>query len=138
MRILVFSLVILATPALAQEAGQQIVSPDAFREYAEGYTLYFEQDGEPFGTESFEEGGATKWRYDDGSCVAGAWRPHGGQICFFYGDNQGVLCWRMTRREGVDGMIAKLLSDGENKGMELHITRRDKVPLLCGEPGTES
>ena len=32
------------------------------------------------------------------------------------------------------GMLARLL-DGENAGLELRVTRRDRVPLLCGEPG---
>ncbi|MEM7236962.1 MAG: hypothetical protein AAF501_03935 [Pseudomonadota bacterium] len=129
-------LLVAATPCLAQDSTIDLLSPDEFRDYAEGYTLYFEQDGSPFGTESFEEGGATTWRYGDGSCVNGAWRPHGGQICFFYGDDQGVLCWRMYR-DG-DDLLARLLDGGEEAGgLELRITRRDRKPLLCGEPGTE-
>lgn len=111
------------------------ISPSEFRDYAEGYTLYFERDGKPFGAESFGEGGETQWRFQDGSCVRGAWRPHGAQLCFFYGPGTEVQCWRMLR-DG-DAMIAKLLGDGEGAGMELHITGRDKRPLLCGEPGTE-
>ncbi|MEM9046571.1 MAG: hypothetical protein AAGC81_17960 [Pseudomonadota bacterium] len=122
---------LVATPAGAQE----IMSPEDFRDYAEGYTLYFEEGGELFGTESFEADGSTTWRYRDGSCVEGAWRPHGGQVCFYYGDSQGVLCWRMLR-DG-DDIIARLLGEAENSGMELRITRRDKKPLLCGDPGTE-
>ncbi|MEM8792990.1 MAG: hypothetical protein AAGE80_15325 [Pseudomonadota bacterium] len=127
---------LLLTILLAMPAGaQEIMSPEAFREYSEGFTLYFEQDGEPFGTESFGEGGSTTWRYRDGSCIEGVWKPHGGQVCFFYGDQQGVLCWRMLR-DG-DDIIARLLGEAENAGMELRITRRDKKPLLCGDPGTE-
>lgn len=128
-------LALIAAPALAQDTELEIMGPEAFRDYAEGYTLYFEQDGEPFGTESFEEGGATRWRYGDGSCIDGSWRPHGGQVCFYYGDTQGVLCWRMFR-DG-DDLLARLLGDGENAGMELRITKRDREPLLCGAPGPE-
>ena len=123
-------LLLLATPLGAQE----VMSPEEFRDYAEGYTLYFEENGEPFGTESFGTDGSTKWRYRDGSCVEGAWRPHEAQICFYYGDTQGVLCWWMLR-DG-DEIIARLLGDDQTQPLELRITRRDKRPLICGDPGT--
>ncbi|MEM0924004.1 MAG: hypothetical protein AAGI13_13230 [Pseudomonadota bacterium] len=109
------------------------ITPREFRDYAEGYTLYFERDGEAFGSESFEPGGSTTWRYRDGICVDGVWKAHGAQICFYYGNAQAVLCWRMLR-DG-DRLLARLLGDGENAGMELEITRRDRAPLICGEPG---
>ena len=116
-------------PALAEDP----VSPSEFREYAEGYTLYFERDGEPFGSETFEPGGHTQWRYVDGSCVKGVWRPHGAKICFYYGEGSEILCWRMIRDD--QGLLVRLLGDGEDAGMELRITRRDKEKPICGEPG---
>ena len=130
MRMLLAALVLLAGPALAQE----VVSPDEFRDYAEGYTLYFERDGAPFGSEAFEPGGHTRWRYTDGTCVRGVWRPHGAQLCFLYesDDESGPLCWRMLRDAG--GLLARLL-DGDNAGLEIRVTRRDHAPLLCGAPG---
>lgn len=117
------------SPALAEEP----VSPSEFRKYAEGYTLYFNRDGEPFGSERFEPGGKTEWRYLDGNCLKGAWRPHGAQICFFYGDPNEVLCWRLVRDE--EGLLVRLLGKGEDAGMELRVTRRDEVKPICGEPG---
>lgn len=125
---------LFALPAAAEEVP---VGPTEFREFAEGWTLYFERDGQFFGSESFEPGGTTRWRYRDGSCVDGNWRSRGAQICFLY-DSQvedEVLCWRMLR-DG-DGLMARLLN-GENQGLELRITRRDKKPLLCGAPGTQT
>lgn len=122
-------LLLTAAPAMADD----VVSPEEFRDYAEGYTIYFEQDGRPFGAESFEGDGKTRWRFNDGSCVRGVWRPHGAQLCFLYDmEGMGPLCWRMLR-DG-DGMIARLL-DGPDAGMEIRVARRDKTPLLCGEPG---
>lgn len=117
-------------PATAQE----IVSPEEFRSYAEGWTLYFERDGLPFGSETFEPGGKTRWRFPDGSCVRGVWRPHGAQLCFLYDmeGSTGPLCWRVFR-DGED-LVATLL-DGAEAGMEIRVTRRDRVPLLCGGPG---
>ncbi|MFK7944499.1 MAG: hypothetical protein AB8B85_16510 [Paracoccaceae bacterium] len=123
----------LTLPALADE--EVPISPSEFREYSEGWTLYFERDGRPFGSESFDSSGKTRWRYSDGSCVEGYWRPHGAQICFLYESDQEdeVLCWRMLRDE--EGLLARLLN-GTNQGLELRITGRDRRPLLCGEPGT--
>jgi hypothetical protein len=115
--------------ALAEEP----VSPSEFREYAEGWTLHFEMDGEPFGTEKFEEGGQTLWRFKDGSCAPGVWRPHGAQVCFFYGGDSEVLCWRVLRDE--QGIFVRLLGDTPDAGMELRITGRDHELPLCGEPG---
>ncbi|MEM9139186.1 MAG: hypothetical protein AAGB15_05090 [Pseudomonadota bacterium] len=115
------------------------MSPQEFRSYAEGWTLYFERDGEAFGSERFEPGGRVQWRYNDGSCVRGAWRAHGAQLCFLYetdGPDGDVLCWRMLRTDE-GGLIARLLQ-GANEGLELKVTRRDRQPLLCGDPGTNT
>ena len=124
----------LAGPALAEE---KPISPGEFRDYAEGWTLYFEREGEPFGSEAFLNNGKVRWRYRDGSCVEGHWRPHGAQLCFLYESEQEgeVLCWRMLRDD--QGLLARLLG-GENAGLELRVTGRDKQPLLCGDPGTQT
>jgi len=130
------AMALLAALAPPAGAGEQPIAPSEFRDYAEGWTLYFERDGEAFGSEHFEAGGQTRWRYLDGSCVRGAWRPHGAQICFLYEDGaaaQKVLCWRLLRDEA--GLLARLL-DGEGAGLELRVTGRDRRPLLCGDPGT--
>lgn len=116
-------------PALAEEP----VSPSEFRDYAEGHTLYFDRDGEAFGSEAFEPGGRTTWRYLDGSCLEGVWRPHGAQICFYYGEASEVLCWRLIRDK--QGLLVRLLGDTEDAGMELRVTRRDERKPICGEPG---
>lgn len=125
----VLCLVLAAPAALAEEP----VSPSEFRDYAEGWTLHFEMDGEPFGTEVFEPGGHTLWRFRDGSCTPGVWRPHGAQVCFFYGDGSEVLCWRVLRDD--EGLFVRLLGEGPDAGMELRITGRDRQKPLCGEPG---
>lgn len=118
----------------ANAAEEVPITPKEFTEYSEGWTLYFERDGRPFGSETFEPDGKTRWRYSDGSCVDGYWRAHGAQICFLYNSQQEdeILCWRMLRDD--EGLIARLLN-GSNEGLELRITGRDKEPLLCGDPG---
>ncbi|HUF87838.1 MAG TPA: hypothetical protein VMM59_10700 [Thermohalobaculum sp.] len=132
MRTLLLALVLIAAPAMAGEP----VGPAEFRDYAEGWTLYFEHEGEPFGQERFEEGGATLWRFRDGSCMEGAWAPHGAQLCFYYGEGAEVLCWRALR-DG-QGLYFRLLGDGPDAGMELRVTGRDRRRPICGEPGRET
>ena len=131
--LLLIGLMAFAIPALALAAAEQPLSPSEFRNYAEGHTLYFDLDGEPFGSEAFEPGGQTLWRDMDGSCTEGVWRPHGGQVCFYYGDGAEVLCWRLIRDE--QGLLVRLLGDGSDAGMELRITGRDQRQPICGEPG---
>ena len=134
MRTLIIAVLLIAVPALADEP----ISPEEFRDFAEGWTLHFERDGEPFGSEAFEQGGKVRWRYSDGSCVRGAWRPRDQQLCFLYdseGEGPVVNCWQMMRDDA--GMFARLM-DGENAGMELRVARRDRTPLLCGDPGVST
>jgi hypothetical protein len=119
-----------AAPALAAP-----VSPEEFRDYAEGYTLYFERNGEPWGAESFAEGGGVVWRYPSGECMAGVWSGHDGKVCFYYGPGTEVLCWELEREDG--RLLGTLLGDGPDAGLTLEIVRRDRLPLLCGETGTD-
>ena len=132
-KLLLLCLLAVAVPSLALALAEKPVSPSEFRDYAEGHTLYFALDGEPFGSETFEPGGQTLWRFKDGSCTKGVWRPHGGQVCFYYGDGSEVLCWRMIRDD--EGLLVRLLGEGPDAGMELRITGRDQRQPICGEPG---
>lgn len=133
MKTLLAALLLATAPAIAL-AEEVVVSPDEFRDFADGWTLYFERDGEAFGSEEFRADGRTRWRYVDGSCVRGVWRPRGAQLCFLYETEiePGPLCWRMLRDE--EGLFARLLT-GAEAGLEIRISRRDKAPLLCGGPG---
>lgn len=133
---LLLALVLIAAPALADEPAEpagEPVSPSEFRDYAEGWTLHFEHRGEPIGEEAFEPDGETLWRFRDGTCIEGVWKPHGGQLCFYYGRGDEVLCWRAWR--DAEGLYFRLLGDGPDAGMELRVTGRDKRPPLCDEPG---
>jgi len=131
MRALLLVLALVAGPALAAEP----VAPAEFRAYAEGHTLYFERDGAPHGSEAFRAEGRVTWRFPDGSCVEGMWRPHGAQLCFLYEGMDEVQCWWALRDD--EGLFVRLLGDGPDAGMELRITGRDERPLLCGAPGTD-
>jgi hypothetical protein len=109
-------------------AAEEPVSTEAFRAYAEGWTIYFEEDGAPFGAESFRRDGSVTWKPEGGRCVEGVWGGDDtGRICFLY--PEAMACWRLTR--DADGMIARMEDDDEP--LTLRIVRRDRRPLLCGD-----
>ncbi|MEM9146047.1 MAG: hypothetical protein AAGC57_07585 [Pseudomonadota bacterium] len=109
------------------------LSPQAFRDYAEGHTLFFENGGEAFGAETFLPGDRSVWRYEGGRCVAGTWRVRGAQICFLYSEGEDELCWRFLRLG--ERLVARLLGNGPDAGFELEVTGRDRAPVLCPGPG---
>ncbi len=111
------------------------MSPHEFSEFAEGWTLVFERDGEPFGSERFDANGRTTWRYRDGSCTEGTWRPHGAQLCFLYRQDPEIQCWRVLRDD--EGLMVRLLT-GDSAGLELRVAGRNRNPLLCGDPGEKT
>jgi hypothetical protein len=137
----IFAALVFLAATTAHAGEEEIVGPSEFRDYAEGWTLYFERDGEHFGSEEFRADGRVRWRYRDGSCVEGAWRSHGAQLCFLYdaaNSDGSVQCWRVVRK-GED-LLVRLLQgpNTQNPGLELRVSGRDKKPLLCGDPGTNT
>ncbi len=118
----------LAGPAPAEEP----VSPSRFRDFAEGHTLYFHQDGQYFGAESYGPDRTAVWQFQNGPCVRGSWRPHGGQICFRYEDGRDEVCWRLFR--DAEGLYARLVDAAGAPPFELRVVGRDTRPLNCGGP----
>lgn len=128
------ALAVLATlPAAAQMA--EPVDPADFHDYAQGFTLYFEEDGEPVGSESFGPDGAVTWRTPEGECFEGLWREHEGLMCFFYSGEADVTCWQVLRDE--DGMMVRRES-GDPPEVTFRVVGRDRKPLLCGAPGVKT
>lgn len=124
-RILALPVLLFAPLAVfAQEAETSVGA--AFADYAQGWTLYFERDGEPFGVESFDEDGDVVWKPEGGACERGVWGHDGDRVCFLY---PGVAsCWRMAR--DAEGFVAEAEDD---PGLRLRIARRDRRPVLCAE-----
>ncbi|MGF1658000.1 MAG: hypothetical protein ACFCUS_01045 [Rubrimonas sp.] len=112
--------------AAAASSAQDAVTGAEFGAYARGWTLHFEQDGAPFGVESFDAGDGVVWRPEGGRCARGVWGADGPRICFFY---PGVAaCWRMFR--DADGLFAEAEDD---PNFILRIVRRDRSPVLCDD-----
>ena len=124
---LIVSLAVLAAP-LALRAQEPVTGED-FAAYARGWTLHFEQDGAPFGVESFDLDKGVVWKPEGGRCERGVWGSDGPRICFFY---PGVAaCWRMFR--DADGLFAEAEDD---PSFILRIVRRDRAPVLCDDGPT--
>lgn len=124
---------LVVLPANAQI--EEPVAPAEFGEYAEGYTLYFEQDGKPAGSESFRADGEVTWRTPAGECFEGLWREYEGQMCFFYAGETDATCWQVLR--DTEGFLVR--RDGEDlPDLTYRVTGRDRRPLLCGAPGVRT
>ena len=116
---------------------ETVVPPAEFREYAEGYTLYFEQDGEFAGAEIFAPDGRVTWQSPEGACLDGLWRSYDDRLCFYYGIGDQVECWNVLSDE--DGLKVRSLGSGAAPaGLTYRITGRDRQPLSCSGPGEET
>lgn len=131
-------LLVAASVAATEARPDEPVTPEEFADYALGWTLHFERDGEPWGTESFGDDGSVRWRYPGGECMDGVWRAYEGQVCFFYGPGTDVLCWELRRAAPGGNILARLTGTGEHAGMELEITGRDRRPLICTSDGART
>lgn len=125
-------LLFLAAPA----AAETVVAPDAFERLAEGRTLHFTLDGQPFGAEQFFPGRRTLWRYAEEGCQRGVWRAEGERICFAYEGLDGPICWRFVDTGA--GHVAALVENGAETGLRLQLDRIDAAPLPCPGPDVGS
>ena len=107
------------------------MSADEFEAYTNGQTLYYSQNGSVYGAESYFEGARVRWSFLDGNCLFGTWRQREDMICFEYGPDVDIQCWRFFK--DWDGLIAKFA--GDDLSAPLYKARRAPTPLEC--PGPE-
>ncbi len=122
------SVLALAGPAAADAA----MTGDEFEALSEGRTLHFSLGGAPFGSEAFQPGRRSVWRFPDGTCASGSWRERDGAICFLYDGDPDEQCW-LFRREG-GGVVAYFLEDGAPDEEPVMLDRVDRAPLVCRGP----
>jgi hypothetical protein len=118
----------LALPAAAQD----VLPPEAFEAMSEGRTLHFSRLGLPFGAEQYFPGRRSLWRFADGTCLAGEWRPAGEAICFTYEGDPAEQCWHLRQWGG--RFAAHLIEDGAEAGFRLDLERIASEPLPCPGP----
>ena len=121
------TLSILAVLALAAgpAAAEERLSGEAFSDFATGYTIYYEtEEGDRYGSESFDEDGFVTWRAPNGQCIRGGWRAYDDDLCFLFEGE--VQCWAYY--QDPDGRYVRPVDEEEPK---LRVVRRDRTPLSC-------
>lgn len=134
---LLLAALLLLGPAAAG-AMEEPVTPEAFREFSEGYTLYFtEKNGTEVGAEAFGADGRATWQSPDGTCIEGLWQAYDGQLCFYYGFEDVVQCWNVLRDE--QGLLVRRAGEDQDPpDLTYRITGRDRRPLICGGPSSDT
>ena len=74
-------------------AAAEYMSGEAFEAYTRGKTLFFGQNGAPYGAEIYLDNRRVKWSFLDGECKEGQWYEEGEMICFVYEDDPSPHCW---------------------------------------------
>jgi hypothetical protein len=129
----VLALVVLATPALAQDP----VTAEEFEALVEGRTLTYGAPGEPpYGIEHYFPNRRVTWAFlGTNECIEGEWYaegpPEAPAICFVYEDDLEPQCWRFFR-EG-EGLRAEFLNDGGST--VLYEMIEEDSGLVCGGVG---
>ena len=122
----VFLVVCLQAEMLVAEP----MNAEQFDAYTAGKTLYFGQDGQAYGAETYLPGRRVRWSFLDGECKDGRWYQDGPAICFVYEDSPDPHCWMFRR--GPAGLIAEFLEDGDRP--ELYEAYEADEPLQCLGP----
>ncbi|MEO0390352.1 MAG: hypothetical protein AAF218_05365 [Pseudomonadota bacterium] len=104
MRWIYLVLCLLATPLSAAP-----MSAAEFEAYTIGKTLFFGENGAPYGAEIYRENRRVTWSFLDGNCKDGYWYEDGPHICFVYEDDPTPQCWTFER--GPRGLIARFARD---------------------------
>lgn len=94
-----------AAPARAEPT----MSAAEFDAYTRGKTLFYGQNGRPYGAEVYRDNRRVQWSFLDGVCKEGEWYEENGMICFTYENELDPQCW--TFREGGNGLIARFEND---------------------------
>lgn len=125
-RSLLIILFLLPVPALAED----YLSGEEFDAYTRGKTLFFGQNGTPYGAEVYLENRRVQWSFLDGQCKEGEWYQQNEMICFVYEDNPDPQCW--TFQIGPGGLIARF--ENNPSATELYEAQDVGEEMLCLGP----
>lgn len=128
MRHLIFTILVLASPALAERS----VSGDEFEKMVTGQTLHFDRYGEPFGSEQYFDDKRVIWAFENGECQRGIWFENtAGKICFVYDGDPTPQCWDFLEMEN-GAFHAR--SVGADPAEDLVTRRFEREDLTCPLP----
>lgn len=123
-----FLLLFMLLPGIVQV--QQILSPEEFAAYIRDQTLYFAQQGQPYGIEQYLPGRRSIWQYADGTCTRGIWYPKADMICFVYETDSAEQCWHFLKK----GEVFAARAEGREPEADLDVIWRDQRPIPCKGP----
>ena len=123
-------LVILLSSASSLSSAEATLSGPDFDAFTNGHTLYYSQNGKVYGAESYLGDARVRWSFLDGNCLFGRWYEAGEMICFDYGADMDIQCWRFFK--GNNGLIAEF--DGQGDNLLLYEAYRVLSPLECPGP----
>lgn len=123
---LLFCLLLIPAPLWAD----RVLTPQEFEAYANGKTLYFAQQGQPFGVEQYLPGRQSIWQFADGTCANGIWFARKNLICFVYDGDEVEQCWTFIDKDGT--FAARAL--GREPEADLDVIWRDQAPISCKAP----
>lgn len=122
------ALVLLLLATAAQAAP---LDGAAFEAETTGKTLYFQMQGQSYGTEQYLPGRRVIWAFDGGDCREGTWfEPIPGSICFVYDHDPVPQCWAFFKEEG----RLRARFEGSGPDSDLIETRRSTAPMSCPGP----
>ena len=127
MRFLLF--ILLSSGSSLSSAEVTLSGPD-FDAFTKGHTLYYSQNGKVYGAESYLDNARVRWSFLDGNCLFGRWYEVDELICFDYGAEMDIQCWRFFKSD--NGLIAEF--DGDGDSLPLYEAYRVPSPLECPGP----
>jgi len=127
MRLTVF---LLLSFSFSLASAESTLTGEAFDAFTKGHTLYYSQNGTIYGAESYFENARVRWSFLDGNCIFGQWYQEGELICFDYGSDLALQCWRFFK--GENGLVAQF--DGDDDSVPLYEAFRAPSPLECPGP----
>jgi hypothetical protein len=126
MRHLIATLILAATPALAETP---LTGPE-FDAATVNSTITYDYGGGLFGTEEYLPDRRVRWAFEGDLCIYGTWYEQGDQICFDYENDPTPACWLYFNEAGK--IRGRYMGDGG--GWEILESSRDGGPLPCAGP----
>ncbi|WP_139229839.1 hypothetical protein [Litoreibacter janthinus] len=117
---------LLALPAQAETK----MTATQFGAFSEGYTVFFNRHGAPYGAEQYLKNKQVIWSFLDGTCQRGIWFGERDEICFLYDDQPDALCWYFFD----DGQRKSARIVGDDPADDLVVSGQSKSPLSCPGP----
>ena len=126
MKRLALLLSLIATPLAAQD----LMTAEEFDAYTRGKTLFYGQNGQAYGAETYHKNRRVEWSFLDGECNEGLWYEQNGLICFVYENNTVPQCWSFV--QSPRGLIARFENNSDTT--ELYEAEDIGEEMLCLGP----